>query len=559
MSIPAQKFIIEDGGLGQVPPSIANIAAKFGVCSQGIAGQIYGFSDPGAMVSTLGYGPAVASAADSLNVAGGPIYVLVANPSTYGSNGSVTHTGPGTGTVTASAQPAKTIALKIVTGGVNGPGLATFQVSIGGGAYGPVVATTAGAFTYQIPGMLSKVTLAGAQTWVANDVYTIATDGTVSLVGSGPATTNVTHADSPLDAYSVLITMTTAGALGTAVFTYSMDGGLNTSPQIATPSGGKYPIPGTGVMATFAGTFTAGDTYAWTTTAASFSTSDMTTGLQILQASPVEWSFAHVVGTWSNAAAAKTAAAIADTQMTACENAYRFVWTVIECPAAEGDSTVATTFADFVSARVMVCVGDAMMVSPINGRILQRNAAWTVTSKIASIPVGQDPAWVQDPPKPLKNVFSIIRDEQKTEFLDAQRFTTLRTHPGISGYFITNGRTMAAAGSDYTYIQHRRVMDAACRIVRQAELPYLNGSMRVDPKTGYVLEKDAQAFEAKVNAKLKTGIVATGDASASSVVVNRTTNILASNNLLNTVRVTPLAYLKTITTSIGYSNPALAA
>lgn len=557
MSIPKQQFIIEDGGLGQTPTSIAQVAAKFGVCSQGIVGQIYGFSDPGAMVSTLGSGPVVDAAAQSLNVAGGPLYVLVANPSSYGVNGSVTHTGPGTGTVAASAQPAKTIAVKIVLGGVNGT--ATIQVSVAGGAYGAVIATTGGTFTYQIPGMLSKVTLAAAQTWVANDVYTITTDGTVTLVGTGPVASNVTHTDSPLDAYSVLLTMTTAGALGTAVFTYSMDGGLTTSAQIATPSGGKYPIPGTGVMATFAGTFTAGDTYAWTTTTATFTTGDMTTGLAALQASPVEWAFCHVVQTWSSAANAATASAIADTQMTASENAYRFAFTVIECPTTEIDSTVATAFSNFVSARVMVCAGDALLISPINSRILQRNGAWAVTAKIAAIPPGQDPAWIQDPPKPLKNVFSIVRDEAKTEFLDAQRFTTLRTHAGISGYFITNGRTMAAAGSDYTYIQHRRVMDAACRITRQAELPYLNGSMRVDPKTGFVLEKDAQAFEAKVNSKLKAGIVATGDASASSVVVNRATNILASNNLLNTVRVTPLAYMKTITTSIGYSNPALAA
>ena len=93
--------------------------------------------------------------------------------------------------------------------------------------------------------------------------------------------------------------------------------------------------------------------------------------------------------------------------------------------------------------------------------------------------------------------------------------------------------------------------------VRQGELPYLNGSMRVNPANGFIDERDAQAFEAQVNSQLKSGIVSTGDASGTSVVVNRSSNILSTSNLPVTVRVVPLSYMKTITTNIGFSNPAL--
>jgi hypothetical protein len=41
------------------------------------------------------------------------------------------------------------------------------------------------------------------------------------------------------------------------------------------------------------------------------------------------------------------------------------------------------------------------------------------------------------------------------------------------------------------------------------------------------------------------------------VVVNRASNILSTSNLPVTVRVVPLSYQKTITTNIGFSNPAL--
>jgi hypothetical protein len=554
MSLPDATFKIQDGALGQTPPSVANAHVKLGVCSAGIVGQIYSFGDAGTAAATLGSGPLVEALADSLSV-GGPVYALPVNPSAYGSNGSVTHTGPGTGTVAASLAPAQSIQLKIGTGGTNGT--MTFQVSLNGGAYGTPVASTSGTFSYAVPGTLTTVTFASGQTWVSNDVYLIATDGSVTLTGSGPAASNVTHSDSPIDAYSVLLTITTAGGLGAGVFTYSVDGGNSTSGQIAIPSGaGKYAIPGTGVVATFSGTFTAGDTYAWTTTAAGYSTTDLTNAFTALLAAAPEWGFVHVVGTWANAAAAASAAAIVDTQMTTAEGQFRFAFGLVECPTSESDSTVASAFASFQSRRTGVVAGDIGHVSSVTGRILRRNAAWAVATHIANIQPGEDPAFVGST-TPIVHVASLYRDEQKTPFLDAQRFITMRTFPGRPGYFITNGNLMAPPGSDFNYVQRRRVMDAACRIARQGELPYLNGSVRINPADGTIDERDAQSFEATVNSKLKAGVVSTGDASASSVVVNRAANILSTSTLPVTVRITPLGYMKFISTNIGFQNPSL--
>jgi hypothetical protein len=555
MSLPDVVIQIQDGALGQTPASVANAHAKVGICSDGIVGQIYSFSDPGTAQQALGQGPLVDAIAHTLAVAGGPVYAIPANPTSYGSSGSITHTGPGTGTVVASTATSKTVAVKIVLGGTNGT--ATFQVSIAGGAYGPVVPTTGGTFNYPVPGTLTTVTLAAAQTWVANDVYTLNTDGTVVLTGSGPAASNVTHTDSPLDAYSLVVTIATTGGLGAGVFTYSLDNGNATSAQITIPSGaGKYGIPNTGVVLTFSGTFTAGDAYTWTTTSASYSTSDLNTALIALRANVAEWGYVHAVATWANAAAAAAAAAIMDTQMAAAQVEYRFAFGIVECPTSESDSTVGAAFATFSSTRTMVCAGDIGALSPINGRILRRNCAWVVAAHLAAIQPGEDAAFVGSR-TPVKNVASLYRDEQKTQFLDALRFTTMRTIPGRAGYYITNGNMMAPGGSDFNLVQRRRVMDVACRITRQAELPYLNGSMRINVSNGTIDERDAQAFEASVNSQLKAGVVSTGDASGTSVVVNRASNILSTSNLPVTVRVVPLSYQKTITTNIGFSNPAL--
>lgn len=558
MALPDATFTIQDGALGQVPASVANAHTKVGICSAGVVGTVYSFSDIGVAQQTLGQGPLVDAIAHALSVAGGPVYAIPANPSAVGVASAVTHTGPGSGTVTAATaalSPAQTVALKIVTGGTNGT--MTFQVSLGGGAYGPVTASAGGTFAYLVPGTLTTVTFAAATTWQTTDVYTVDTLGGITLSGGGPAASNVTQVSSPLDAYSVVVTITTAGALGTAVFTYSVDGGNSVSGQIATPTGaGKYAIANTGVVMTFAGTFTAGDTYSWTTTAAGFSTSDLNTSLIALRAAAPEWGFVHVVATWTNAAGAAAAAAIMETQMAAAEVQFRFAFGIIECPTSESDSTVATAFATFSSLRTMVCAGDVGAVSPINGRILRRNCGWIVAAHLAGIQPGEDAGFVGSRTA-IRNVASLYRDEAKTPFLDAQRFTTMRTLAGRAGYFITNGNMMAPGGSDFNLVQRRRVMDAACRIARQAELPYINGSVRINPTNGTIDERDAQQFEAGVNSQLRSGVVSTGDASASSVVVNRSANILSTSTLPVTVRIVPLGYMKYITTNIGFTNPAI--
>jgi len=554
MSLPDATITIQDGQLGQVPASVANASVKIGVCSDGLVGTIYSANDNGTAAAALGQGPLLDAAAQTLSVAGGPVYMLPINPSAAGSASAVARPiAVGAGTVAVSFAPRQTIQIKITLGGANGT--ATFAIALGGGTYGANVATTGGTFNYAVPATLTTITLASGQTWVLNDVYTIATDGTITLSGSGPAASNVTQASSPLDSYGLVsLAITTGGALGTAVFTYSLDGGDNVSGQILVPSGGKYAIPQTGVVLTFASTFTLGDTYTFTTTAAGFNNTDITNALTTLLASSTDFGFVHIVGAGANAAAAAATAAVIDTSMTAAQVAYRFILGVMECPTSESDSTIATAFANVVAVRVGVCAGDCELVSPLNGRILRRNIAWSYTARLALIQAGEDPGFVGR--GALPNIVSLYRNEFATPALDAARFVTARSFPGRAGYFITNGNMMAGAGSDFNLVQRRRVMDVACRVVRNASLPFLNASVRVDKKTGFIDERDAQAFEATVNSQLRAAVVATGMASDSSVVMNRTTNILATNSEPVTVRVLPLAYLKFLNINIGFTNPA---
>lgn len=563
MALPDATLSILDGALGQLPASIANASVKLGICSAGIPNTIYSFADSTKAQASIGQGPMVEALVDTLSVAGGPVLAMPLNPTTAGTVGGVNHTGPGTGTVTPSRAPAVSIAVKVTTGGALGT--AAIAISLAGGSYSaPVVSVAGGTWAYLVPGTNTTITLTAA-TYVLNDIYTVATTGVVTVVGTGPSS-NVTQVSSPLDGYDVQITIVTAGALGAAIFTYSLDGAVNVSAQILVPGGGVYVIPGTGVVLTFAGTFTAADLYEFFTTTASFNNTDVTNAFTALLAAPTEWAWTHIVGMGASAAAAASLAATVDAQMTIAQTGFRFVFGVIECPTSESDATVAAAFTNFVSTRVGVCAGDAAMVSGISGRVIRRNIGTAYTSRLAAIRPAEHPGWVGSPQGPIKNIgvlkvagvsTSLFRDEGKTPLLDANRFVTARTHVGVSGFYITRGNMMAAGGSDFSSVMNRRVMDMSCRIVRAAAILYLNKDLLIDSK-GHIATTEAEAIDSFITQELVAGVVNTNNASSALVQVSRTDIILTTKTLNIDVRVVPKGYAETIVVTIGLLNPALA-
>jgi uncharacterized protein DUF2586 len=566
--IPSLTISIKSNGLALMPPSAAQASVTLGICSDGIPNTLYGPGSPAVASTLLGQGPLVENVGDKLSVAGAGAMAMPLNPSGNGTSSAVDTTRVvGAGVLTVAFAPARSVALKIIVGGVLTT--MTYAVSLNGGPYSAPIVSAAGA--QLIAGTLTRVTFA-AGTYVANDVYTIATTGRVTLVGSGAAASNVTHASSPLDVYDVRMVVSTTGAEGVGVFTYSLDGANNVSGQILIPSivsgSSRYPIPESGVVLVFSGTFTANDDYRFTTTTATFTTGDVTSAITVLRGDATEWGFIHVVGMGADAAAAASMASTLDTQMIACEvSEFRYVWAAMECPtlgsitssgvSAQSDSTVATAFQNFASERVMVCAGDFQHTSVISGNKIRRNAATAITSRIAAISVSEDPAWVGR--GALKNVKSLYRDEAKTTYFDAQRFATLRTWIGIQGYYVTNGNLMAPSGSDFALVQYRRLIDVACRTARQGLLPYSSQKIRVSKKTGFIDPRDAVSIERTVNAKLNAALVAPDDAVDTFVEVSKTEPILQTMTMPVELGVLPFGYAKFIRASIGLLNPAAVA
>lgn len=568
MSLPDVTMTVQDGALGIAPPLPTNAQVKLGVSTLGTVNTLYAFGDAGTLSSTLEAGPMVEAAARVLSDAGGPVYCMPVNPSQAGYTGTVTQAGTGTGTVSASLAPHKSVLITITTAGAINTMAFTWKVGTGATS-APVVTSGGGTYTFLVPGTFTTLSFAPG-TYVLSSTYTIATDGTITRGGS--AINTVTQASSALDSYSVVVTITTAGALGAGAFKYSVDGGNTQSGAITIPSGGTYAIPSTGVVLTFSGTFVATDTYSFYATPPGYTTSDVTAAVTALLLLTTQWFMVHLVGTPASASAAATMASTLDTLMTSAETGYRFGFAMMDTPTtgsiitsgsaaiadtADTDSTVSAAFTSFTSKRVAVCAGDEDLVSVLTGRIHRRNASWATAARASLVPPSEHLGRVGR--GALPGVVKLYRDEQATPLLDAARFVTHRTIVGIAGFYVTRGLTMALATSDFHTIQNRRVLDLACVVARQGLLTYVNASVRVSKSTGYILEQDAKSIEADVGSRMQAALVNTTPpyASGASIVLSRTQNILSTATEPVTVRVIPVGYLESLQVNIGFQNPAI--
>jgi hypothetical protein len=243
----------------------------------------------------------------------------------------------------------------------------------------------------------------------------------------------------------------------------------------------------------------------------------------------------------------------------------RFVFVLTEAPAEIPDRALREAFqaVPVISDRAMVAAGGCMLRSPISGQIAERSAGWPLAARIAAVPIHEDVGRVAS--GPLKNVLAITRDENLggvgDEFapLDALGFSTLRTIVGLPGFYLTAGRMLVPPTSDFRHVQHRRVMDEACRLVRTLLLQRLNDDVKVSADTGFIDEVEARAIETPVNSALRTRFLVPGHVSAISFTLSRTDNLLSTSTLTGKVRIVPLGYLRGIEVTIGFNNPALSA
>ena len=397
--------------------------------------------------------------------------------------------------------------------------------------------------------------------------------GAVTHTGTGTAAMTITG--TPFDAYQVQVVPVTDGTAGTdpePTFKVSLDGGRTFSRIIRMPASLTYDglADTTGLTFVFtAGTLVTDDLYEASCTAPTWNAADVVDALNAFRLVATEASILYLVGACSRANATTISTAV---------NAFiardKFVRFFCETPtvASTGGTEDAwmtaleAEWATFTNDRFAVWASGARVQSCISGVVYLRTIGWLAAVRAGLTSPGRDLGAVADGALVpfLQNgqgspVTEVEHDEGLNPGLNSARFCTVRSYNGRLNYYITNAQLMSDDTSDFDLLQYGRVMDEACRVTNTYFTGQLGNSVRLNRKTGRILEKDAIALENGCDSALEAAIVNTGDASPRDqyCVVSRTDNISTDKTLTVTIGILPLGYIKIVNATLTFVNPAL--
>jgi hypothetical protein len=131
---------------------------------------------------------------------------------------------------------------------------------------------------------------------------------------------------------------------------------------------------------------------------------------------------------------------------------------------------------------------------------------------------------------------------------------TARHYIGLTGTYITSGKMLAEDTSDYKLEERRRVMDKACKLVRDAQMTYLNDTVEVGADGSL---EGIEMFK-KISEQPLDQMVNGGEISGGTVYIDPMQDILSTEQIVTRIRITPLGKMSHIENVISYHNPLLA-
>jgi hypothetical protein len=389
---------------------------------------------------------------------------------------------------------------------------------------------------------------------------------------TGTSVVTLHDAVTPVDHYEILFVVVHGGTIGAAGITYqySLDGGRTMSPVKALGTANFVVLEMAARLDLAAGTLLAGDRVSVRAKSPVWSATDLGTALAALTSTRLGWDFVQIAGELD-----PVAFDTVDAWLQSLEAAGRFAWAIGNARMPdEGESEAAylsslsAAFAAKSSTSIALAAGAAKVLSSVTRRMYRRPVSLPVSAKLSALDLAQSVAQIGAPGGALagvdirdgaQNVDMNYHDESDSPGLDDARFLTLRTWDSYPGAFVTFPRIFAPPGSDFERIEYRRVMNAACKAIRNYMLLRLQKPVRVDRKTGFILEADAREIEAGATNVLNEVLLKRGRASAATFALSRTDNVLSTKRLTGDGRIVPLAYPVEIDIAMGFTNPALAA
>lgn len=336
---------------------------------------------------------------------------------------------------------------------------------------------------------------------------------------------------------TVLIVVTKEGACGTAEYKRSIDGGKTYETPLVFPASGDTISLTAGVTATFtdyttpADTFDVGDTFTFTLTAPTPSTSSVLTAIDSLKQEYRAY-FIHVMYE-TDLALAVSLSTVADDFADTYHNPMRIITEALSKEDAETVSEyyarLMTEYESFFSDRVMIVAWEGYYISggvevaggyeaieSLGTTGEWRNAATFLAARAAASSVNESTAWVS---KNRSRTFSKIRywSEGYQDYYDAMddmRLVVGKVYDNYPGVFIASDKIKSHPDSDFIELPEGRRADKMHRIVRSTTLPYLHADAETESSSGGI-----DAVEAAVNAAVSKEMMTAGSKEISSAKV----------------------------------------
>lgn len=399
---------------------------------------------------------------------------------------------------------------------------------------------------------------------------------TTTKTGTFTPTVATSNAYGYSDDYNVLVNTLEAGVLGSAgiVLEVSLDGGLSWSAPIALGTAltlsPTVPVTGatTGMsitLGTSTETMVLGDQFTFTTVGPRMTSSDLLTALAALALSKQPWDLLIIHGETS-----ATLLADVDTWLTALELKGQFKTGLVNTRfkatlETETEATFATAMATLAATftpSIRVCCGTdgAAMVSPISGVTKPAPTSMYIATRAEQYSAGVDPAEVdlgEIPNANLNNAQNspLYHDEMLFPTLDGLGLSAMRSFYDRTGAYINDALMVASVNaSDYFYLMNARTMNLACGSVFTTLTNLLSQGIRVDPKTGFILELQAAKWESLCQKAAARAVA--GQVSGVSVTISRD-DVITGNGpqtITVTVQVLGFKYVKKFAVTSEFVN-----
>jgi len=138
------------------------------------------------------------------------------------------------------------------------------------------------------------------------------------------------------------------------------------------------------------------------------------------------------------------------------------------------------------------------------------------------------------------------------QLLDDRGYVFSLKYIGKSGSYFNDSPTAITEANDYAYIENGRTIDKAVRGVNFALTDYLNAPLYVDPINGQLTDLTISTFANAASIPLEDMEI-NGELSGYSVIIDPTQNVIATSELVITIKLVPVGVAREIVVNIGYS------